>query len=964
MNIMLLSKTLLIFFFLFCYNSLFSQDYWQRGSLKTTENGHYFQFEDGTPFFWLGDTGWFLFKNLNKNEINQYLNNRKEKGFNVIQVAILRGDLKSPNRYGEIPFHNLDPTRPNEKYFELVDWTLQQAMLKGIFIGLLPTWGDQVSDLFGTGSIRFNKDNAYEYGLFLGKRYKKYPNIIWILGGDQPAFTDSCDWRPIWREMIRGINVGSEKKTLVTYHPWGEHSSSEFWGNENTLDFNMIHSGHARKDINVWKWIEKDFNSIPAKPVLDGEPNYEDHPINWEKKNGYFRDYDVRKQLYRSVFSGACGVTYGHEAIRQFYSPEKEPSGFPDRYWYEALDRPGAFQAGYLKDLILSRPPLKRIPDQGLIKDGQDKDGEYITAFRDEDYNYAMIYLPVGKKIEINTYWIKGEEVFAWWFNPRTGESLQIGKIKKQNSIKFEPPSLGVGNDWVLVVESYKGFVNNNMTTEVISWQAVTHPIEKNEIDRWSRFEFEFINNNCYIDPFTDVELLAEFTSPDGRKVKTWGFYDGKGIWKLRFMPDQTGVWEYIIWFSDQPRQKIFGKFQCLPSEIPGMIAADETNPIWFGFKGGEHTFIRSFHVGDRFFASNWPSEERNEFLNWIQGKYNTLSIASHYLNRNTKGRGQGWKTPDLWDSKKQRPNPNEYSKMENILDELAARKIIVFPFGGFFGQGTNYPRNATNQYIYIKYTLARLGSYWNILLNVSGPEPLLPKVNEFTKVQIDLWGQLISSLDIYNHLLTVHNQPDQNPFINSTWTSYQCLQGPKTTNLDNLYWGIIKNRNMNQPLYAQETLWYGNIYHHEKVGREYSDDDLRRNAWTISMAGGAINFADNKGDSSSGFSGTLNFKEIHQEKHEIIWEVWDFFESIPFYKLSPSPNVVDNGFCLAKPGEIYLIYLPFGGEVSVNTMQNTYQAEWIKGSETNIRIPIGLYNGEKISAPSGNDWLLYLKNK
>lgn len=961
MNIILFSKTSLILFFLFCYNSLFSQDYWERGSVKITENGHYLQFEDGTPFFWLGDTGWYLFKNLNKNEINQYLNNRKEKGFNIIQAAILRGDLESPNQYGEIPFHNLDPTRPNEKYFELVDWTLQQAMLKGIFIGLLPTWGDQVSDLFGTGSIRFNKENAYKYGLFLGKRYKKYPNIIWILGGDQPAFTDSCDFRPIWREMIRGINIGSEK-TLVTYHPWGEHSSSEFWENENTLDFTMIQSGQARNDVNVWKWIKNDFNSVPAKPVLDGEPNYEDHPINWEEKNGYFRNYDDRKQLYRSVFSGACGVTYGHQAIRQFYSPTKEPSGSPDRYWYEALDRPGAFQAGYLKNLILSRPSLRRIPDQSLIRDGQGLDGEYITAFRDEDNKYAMIYLPVGKKIEINTYWLKGKEIFAWWFNPRTGESLQIGRIKKQNSIQFVPPSLGRENDWVLVVENDKEFVNNSMTTETISWQIPTDSIEKNEIGRWGRFEIEFINNNYYIDPFTDVELLAEFTSPDGRKVETWGFYDGNGVWKLRFMPDQTGEWEYIIWFSDQSRQKLYGKFQCIPSEIPGMIAADETNPIWFGFKGGQHTFMRSFHVGDRFLASNWPYENRNEFLNWIHGKYNTLSIASHYLNRNVKGRGQGWNTPDLWDSEKQRPNPNEYTKMENILDELAARKIIIFPFGGFFGQRTNYPDNSNEQIIYIKYTLARLGSYWNILLNVSGPEPLLPRLNEFTFEQINSWGRLIYSLNTYNHLLTVHNQPDQNPFINSTWVNYQCLQGPKTINLDNLYWGIIKNRNLSQPLYAQETLWYGNIYHHEKVGREYSDDDLRRNAWTITMAGGAINFADNKGDSSTGFSGTLNFEEIHQEKHEIIWRVWSFFESIPFYKLSPYPYAVNNGYCLAKPGEIYLIYLPYGGEISVNTMQYTYHAEWIKGSDTNTRIPIGSYKGDKIIAPSSEDWLLYLK--
>ncbi|MGM0375870.1 MAG: DUF4038 domain-containing protein, partial [Bacteroidota bacterium] len=292
---------------------------WELGRLKISGNDHFIQFEDGTPFFWLGDTGWYLFLRLKKEEIEMYLRNRQQKGFNVIQSAILRGDLNTPNQYGEIPFQQLDPEKPNEKYFELVDWTVNKALDNNIFIGLLPTWGDQISDLFDTGSIRFNEKSAYNYGLFLGKRYKKYPNIIWITGGDQPAFTDNEDWRPVWRAMIKGIREGTKGNALITYHPWGESSSTDFWKEEDILDFNMLQSGHARHDISVWNWIWRDYQLSPAKPVLDGEPNYEDHPVNWSPENGYFRDYDVRKQLYRSVFAGACGVTYGHQAIRQFY---------------------------------------------------------------------------------------------------------------------------------------------------------------------------------------------------------------------------------------------------------------------------------------------------------------------------------------------------------------------------------------------------------------------------------------------------------------------------------------------------------------------------------------------------------------------------------------------------------------------------------------------------------------------
>jgi hypothetical protein len=80
--------------------------------------------------------------------------------------------------------------------------------------------------------------------------------------------------------------------------------------------------------------------------------------------------------------------------------------------------------------------------------------------------------------------------------------------------------------------------------------------------------------------------------------------------------------------------------------------------------QGGRHLLIRSFHVSDRFFAKNWSEAERQAFLDWAQGQgYNTLSIASHYLNRNLEGRGKGWETPALWPL-----NAAEYQRMERAL--------------------------------------------------------------------------------------------------------------------------------------------------------------------------------------------------------------------------------------------------------------------------------------------------------
>ncbi len=425
--------------------------------LEVTSNGHYLQYVDGTPFFWLGDTAWDLFYKLTLNEIKDYMDNRAAKGFNVIQAVVLpeTGALNKPNRYGQIPLKNLDPTQPNDEYFVLIDSTIKMAAKRQMFIGLLPTWGDKVTKMWGEGPVVFDSVNAYTYCKWIGNRYKDDPNIIWIVGGDRPAFNDSTDWRSVWRAMTRGIREGTDGKAFITYHPAGESSSSRFWSEENIFDMNMVQSGHRKRDLPIWEWIKHDYDLLPPKPVLDGETNYENLPIATNPPyNGYFRSYDVRKQLYRSVFSGACGVTYGETSVFLFYRPGDKRENFAEHYWSESLDEPGAVQAGYLKKLILSRPSLTRVPDQSLIVKRQGKEpSEHITAFRDVDSSYAMIYLPIGKKIEINTSLLKAKKIKAWWFDPKNGRVAKSNSFKTKKVQWFTSPTLGKENDWVLVID-------------------------------------------------------------------------------------------------------------------------------------------------------------------------------------------------------------------------------------------------------------------------------------------------------------------------------------------------------------------------------------------------------------------------------------------------------------------------------------------------------------------------------
>lgn len=440
---------------LFSFQIAMAQEIWNHGELKVTNDGHALEHKDGTPFFWLGDTAWELFHRLKLEEIKTYLDNRQKKGFNVIQVVAIptMNGLKTPNVYGELPLIDLNPARPNPAFFHLIDTVIQMALKKNMAMAILPTWGDNVS----SEHPFFNVSTAYTYGKFLGDRYKRYPNIVWVLGGDHSAYTEKNDWRPAWRSMARGIREGAQKPVLISFHPGGIMWESALQvHNEEWLDFNMIQSGHSEVDQPVWKTVERDYNLKPSKPVLDAEPAYEDHPIHpwptWNPANGYFRDYEVRRQLYRSVFSGAFGVTYGHHAVWQFYSPEYEKINYADRFWYDALDRPAAFQAGFLKKLIDSGRYFRRIPQQSLILTGQGEKSDYITVFRDDKGRYILAYLPVGKQINLNTSVINSTTLSISWFNPRTGQTKHLKDLNNKGSLQLNPPETGKIKDWVLII--------------------------------------------------------------------------------------------------------------------------------------------------------------------------------------------------------------------------------------------------------------------------------------------------------------------------------------------------------------------------------------------------------------------------------------------------------------------------------------------------------------------------------
>lgn len=450
--------------------------------IRVHADGHYLETSDGRPFFWLGDTAWALIHATTREECSYYLRTRADQGFNVIQAVVLAefNGVNAPSAIGERPFLDNDPSRPNDAYFDRVVEIVDEAAARGLYVALLPTWGDKLTAPWGDGPRIFHIGNlpvARAYARYLGAKLKSRTNVVWMLGGDRPALLDPAkpdsypnspgiaagfapdhDWRPIWREIATGLDEGLGANALMLYHPPGGLGTSSSLGSETWLDVNGWQSGHGGgHDVPIWESIAHDYALAPAKPTLDLEPNYEDHPVSpwprWDPARGYFRDHDVRKQTYRSVLAGACGVTYGHHAVWQFAGERNDVINHADRDWVDALHRPGARQMIHLRRLIESRDPFNRIPDPALVANPASGNAQHITASRGRDGSYAFIYFPESdQEASVDLGRLRPGKLHACWYDPRTGASRDAGIIEDSGLRSFRSP--GFGPDWVLVLDS------------------------------------------------------------------------------------------------------------------------------------------------------------------------------------------------------------------------------------------------------------------------------------------------------------------------------------------------------------------------------------------------------------------------------------------------------------------------------------------------------------------------------
>ena len=431
-------------------------------TLRLSEDRRRIVTEDGGRFYFIGDTAWELFHALSAEEAELYLTTRAAQGFNLIQAVVLAelDGLTRPNFYGRFPLKTngngeFDPTLPDTdgdySFFDHVEQIVTRAEELGLYMGILPTWGDKWNKLWGAGPEIFTPDNAYIYAKWLAERLVHHDNIVWILGGDRPL--ENEEHYAVINAMAKGVRDGDDGKFLITLHPCGARSSSEFVHERDWLDFNMLQSGHGRPTTPGYEMLARDYAKFPVKPAMDGEQVYEDHPINFNPANGYYDAVDVRVTMWRNLFSGSCGNTYGHHSI---WCMNREPGTYFTMKWQDSLHRPAAEQMHVFRDFIETHDLTTFVPAETVVKDNEHA-ANYIAAMVSASERAAVLAVPNGCPFELDRnafpFDVDFPKMTVTPLEPTTGEYTDAAVLSEAGRITFKNRAAGRGEDIIVLLK-------------------------------------------------------------------------------------------------------------------------------------------------------------------------------------------------------------------------------------------------------------------------------------------------------------------------------------------------------------------------------------------------------------------------------------------------------------------------------------------------------------------------------
>jgi hypothetical protein len=416
--------------------------------LKESPTKRYLVDSEGHPFLIVGDSPQSLITNLSVAEAKTYFTDREAAGFNSAWINLLcdtyTGGRADGTTYDGIPpFTTLgDLSTPNPAYFARASQMISLAAEHHLAVFLDP--------IETGGWLEVLRENgvtaAYNYGLYLGQRFKQFSNIVWLSGNDFQTWQDSQD-DALVLAVADGIKAADPKalQTVELNYLASTSLNDPQWARIVSLD--AVYTYYPTYALVLHAYQNPD--RVPAFLV----------EASYEGEYDFTGPSTLRRQEYWTMLSGGAGQFYGNTYTWPFLSG-----------WQSHLDSLGSRQITYFTNFFSSLPWYDLVPDakHELVVSGYGdyapwiniNSSNYVTDARTHNGGLAVAYLPTGKPIEVDMADMAGPRVGAQWYDPTDGKYKIVkgSPFADRGRRRFTVPGKNhEGNrDWLLLLTATK----------------------------------------------------------------------------------------------------------------------------------------------------------------------------------------------------------------------------------------------------------------------------------------------------------------------------------------------------------------------------------------------------------------------------------------------------------------------------------------------------------------------------
>ena len=424
---------------------------YQKGSIKRNPGKYHLSYADGSPFFWMACTAWNGALKSSEAEWDQYLTDRKEKGYNTIQFVTTQWRGGDMDREGRVAFTGSGRIELNIEFFQRLDQKVDRINEYGLVAAPVLLWAlPSITGRYLSPGYYLPHEEAILLAKYMVSRYGGN-QVVWILGGDGEYLKA---YEQHWKEIGRGVFEEGKHQGIVAQHPHGRSWIGKAYVEEDWLDILGYQSSHSTSKGTV-DWINKgpmveDWDQIPAKPIMNLEPIYEEIYEN-------VTALDVRQATWWSLFSTpVSGVTYGANGIWPWLREGESILNHRDApwtsTWSESLKLPAGTQVPYARKFFENFSWWEFTPaHEELLADqpGDKNYKEFVSILKSPDYKTLLVYFP--SRLDISIINRLGLVYSGSWFDPVNGTSKKANFKAGQRILDF---SQDKDQDMILILKA------------------------------------------------------------------------------------------------------------------------------------------------------------------------------------------------------------------------------------------------------------------------------------------------------------------------------------------------------------------------------------------------------------------------------------------------------------------------------------------------------------------------------